>query len=319
MAPETERTVLLHASSMTNTFLKITLSLLLGFSLLWAAGGCERSSNGHPLVGEPIIVSPDSYRDLQELFDSIGYDFGSLDQGVPRIILTRLPDDMNQLDNITEKKRIFFLSLLPMVLMANDEIAYKRSRLKSIVESHEKGAFVTESDREWVKSLARDYRLNGDPLEEPELKNRLLRRVDIIPPSLVLAQAANESGWGTSRFALAANNIFGEWTFIPGTGLVPKDRPEGAKYEVRKFDTLYQSLNSYIRNLNTHQAYRPLRSIRAKMRENDRTPDGVALARGLEKYSSRSGAYVNDIQQMIRQNNLTKLSRVYLDGMDSAP
>ncbi|MFO7982373.1 MAG: glucosaminidase domain-containing protein [Desulfuromonadales bacterium] len=308
---------MLHASSLTITFLKVTFSLLLGGALLGAAGCCEQTSNSHPLVGEPIIVSPDSYRDLQELFDSIGYDFGSIDQGVPRIIMTRLPDDMDQIDNITRKKRIFFLSLLPMVLMANEEIAYKRSRLKTIMESHETGALVTESEREWVRSLARDYRLGGDPLEQPELKNRLLRRVDIIPASLVLAQAANESGWGTSRFALAANNIFGEWTFIPGTGLVPKDRPEGAEYEVRTFDTLYQSLNSYIRNLNTHPAYRPLRSIRAQMRENGQAPNGVALARGLEKYSSRSDAYVNEIQQMIRQNDLINLSRVYLDGMNS--
>jgi len=303
---------------MHNTFLKIALPVLLGVTLLWAAGGCEQRSSSHPLVGEPIIVSPDSHRDLQELFDSLDYDFGSIDHGVPHIILTQLPDDMDQLDDIKEKKRIFFLSLLPMVLMANEEIAYKRSRLKSIIESHERGALVTESDREWAENLASDYRLSGDPLEQPELKIRLLRRVDIIPPSLVLAQAANESGWGTSRFAQAANNIFGEWTFIPGTGLVPRDRPEGAKYEVRKFDTLYQSLNSYMRNLNTHRAYRPLRSIRAGMRENGRTPSGVALARGLEKYSSRSEAYVNDIQQMIRQNDLTKLSRVYLDGMQIA-
>ncbi len=100
---------------------------------------------------------------------------------------------------------------------------------------------------------------------------------------------------------------------------MPKNRPAGAKYEVRKFDNLYQSLISYMRNLNTHRAYRPLRAIRAAMRDKGRQPDGMSLAEGLEKYSSRKTAYVRDIQQMIRQNRLKKLSSAYLKDLGNVP
>lgn len=310
---------MLQIASMETAHSKRAALLIVALCLLCLAGCTEQSPGSQQIIGDPIIVSPDSYRDLQELYDSIDYRLGNIDQGVPRLVLTRLPDDLENLDAITEKKRIFLLSFLPMVLMANEEIAYKRSRLKSIFSRHQKGSLLTPSDRQWLESLTREYRLSGDPLEQPNLKNRLLRRVDTIPPSLVLAQAANESGWGTSRFARVANNIFGEWTFIPGTGIVPENRPEGAEYEVRKFDTLYQSLTSYMRNLNTHRAYRPLRNIRAEMRDNGRDPDGASLARGLEKYSTRRTAYVEEIQQMIRQNNLTRLSSVYLKELKNVP
>lgn len=287
--------------------------------LFWPAGCSEQSSGKQPPIEDPIVVSPDSYEELQKLFDSINYSLENLEKGVPRLVLTQLPEDMKRLSVIPEKKRIFVLSLLPMVLMANEEIDYKRSRLNTLMDRHQRGSLLTQADREWLKSLTREYGLTGNPMEQPGLRKRLLKRVDTIPPALVLAQAANESGWGTSRFAQDANNLFGEWTFIEGAGLVPKNRPEGARYEVRKFDNLYQSVDSYMNNLNTHRAYRPLRSIREKIRDKGRAPDGLSLARGLEKYSSRRTAYVEDIQQMIRQNNLKKLSSVYLKDLKNVP
>ncbi len=143
-------------------------------------------------------------------------------------------------------------------------------------------------------------------------RRKLLKRIDIIPPSLTLAQAANESGWGMSRFAQHANNIFGEWTFTPGTGLVPKGRPEGETYEVRRFKTLYDSIRSYLRNLNTHSAYRSMRTKRLRMRENGLPLTGYSLAGEMKFYSTRRDAYVAEIRQMIRGNHLEKLNDVTL-------
>jgi Bax protein len=133
-----------------------------------------------------------------------------------------------------------------------------------------------------------------------------MRRVDTIPPSLVLAQAANESAWGSSRFAREGNNLFGEWTYKPGTGIIPAGRPAGATYEVRKFSSIYESIRSYMSNLNRNGAYRKLREIREILRDSNQPVTGMSLAQGLAKYSQRGNAYIVEIQAMIRQNKLMR-------------
>ena len=129
---------------------------------------------------------------------------------------------------------------------------------------------------------------------------------------MVLAQAANESAWGTSRFSLVANNLFGQWTFIPGQGIIPKDRPEGETYEVRKFSTVYDSVRSYLLNLNTHQAYQQLRQLRTASRVNGQNPKGLKLAEGLLRYSTRGEDYVKELQAMIRFNQLSRFTTAKL-------
>ncbi|NIP49271.1 MAG: flagellar biosynthesis protein FlgJ, partial [Phycisphaerae bacterium] len=171
---------------------------------------------------------------------------------------------------------------------------------------------MKDGDRERIREIAERYGLRGRPLIDHRIRSLLLRRVDTLPPALVLAQAANESAWGTSRFARLGNNIFGEWTFKPGTGIVPEGRPEGATYEVRKFKSIYQSIRSYINNINRHNAYRNLRRIREKLRKSSKQVTGTALAKGLEKYSQRGEAYVKEIQLMIRQNNLERINTASL-------
>ncbi len=140
----------------------------------------------------------------------------------------------------------------------------------------------------------------------------MLSRVDTIPEDLALAQAANESAWGTSRFSLVANNLFGQWTFIPGQGIIPKDRPEGETYEVRKFSTVYDSVRSYLLNLNTHQAYKQLRQLRTASRVNGQNPKGLKLAEGLLRYSTRGEDYVKELQAMIRFNQLSRFTTAKL-------
>lgn len=261
---------------------------------------------------KPIAVKVDSYKELVQLFSQHRYDFQTLNQGAPALILDTFPEDIASISSIKEKKRLFFLSLLPMVLINNQQIAKERQQVIAYSYRVDHGEILRLDEQKTLREISKRYRLKGDPVNDYATRAELIKRVDIIPEELVLAQAANESAWGTSRFAQLANNIFGEWTFTPGTGIVPVNRPEGAIYEVRKFDSLQASLQSYMRNLNTNRAYRPLRDLRARLRVRGFEVDGTTLAAGLTRYSSRGMAYVRDLRQLMRQNKLARMGEVDL-------
>jgi Bax protein len=137
----------------------------------------------------------------------------------------------------------------------------------------------------------------------------LMERVDVIPTSLVLAQAANESAWGMSRFAREANNMFGQWCFDSGCGLVPARRGVNATHEVKAFASIEESVNAYFLNLNTNSSYQEMREMRAQMRAQGRPLDSMVLARGLTRYSQRGMAYVSELQDIIRVNRLGALDK----------
>lgn len=200
--------------------------------------------------------------------------------------------DMAGLDDlqIVEKKRQFFSTLRPVVEAENARVLELRAK---IIEARDSG-----DTPGWIEDAADDYGVewSGDEW------SRLLGKVDAVPVTLTLAQAANESSWGQSRFAQEGNNLFGEWCFKPGCGIVPQQRPEGEIYEVQSFSTVNHSVRSYIHNINTHNAYRELRAIRAQARASDRDPTGVELAAGLIRYSERGEAYVEEIRATIRRN-----------------
>ncbi|ALC16810.1 putative FlgJ-like protein [Desulfuromonas soudanensis] len=293
-------------------FLPIHGLLLAGVLSL---GSCTEGGQPRSVFGDepnPPVLSPASHEDLSALFSLHDYGWNTLNNGVPPFILNTLPTDLDRVPEISKKKSIFFLSILPMVLMINEEISQERATLLAIFDRLEGGESLSPEDRKVAVELAKKYRIEKNPLTSARTREALLKRVDIIPPSMVLAQAANESAYGTSRFALMANNLFGEWTFIPGTGLVPMNRPEGESYEVRRFRTVYDSVQSYIANLNTHWAYKSLRNKRAKMRREGVPLRGVDLAEGLLLYSTRGEAYVEDIQSIIRKNRLSRLSAAAL-------
>jgi Bax protein len=142
----------------------------------------------------------------------------------------------------------------------------------------------------------------------------MIRRADIIPPSLALAQAAEESGWGTSRFALEGNALFGQWTFAVKGALVPKNRDAGKAHRVRAFTSLLDAVRAYVRNLNTHKAYRHFRRERQALRQADRQLAGTVLARTLSSYSERGNKYVRTIQSIITGNQLQNLDKARLGG-----
>ena len=259
----------------------------------------------------PQSFRPETTAGLQAFFQALDYDWGAIKKGVPPFILEHIPVDIGHTRSIKEKKRAFFMGLLPMVLLANKEIREERKQLLAIL-GRNKARKLTEGDRERIKELAMRYGLRGRPLIDHRIRTQLLQRVDTIPPDLALAQAANESAWGTSRFAQLGNNLFGEWTFKPGTGIVPAGRPPGKTYEVRKFSSLYASIRSYMNNLNSNSAYRLLRNIRYELRKAEKPLTGKELAKGLLRYSQRGEEYIKEIQTMIRQNKLTRFNNTFL-------
>nr|WP_320115572.1 glucosaminidase domain-containing protein [uncultured Desulfuromonas sp.] len=256
-----------------------------------------------------LHLEPTSYRQLIDTFADWGYSWETLDQGVPAFTLDRFPRDMGHIHDVKQKKKLFFLSLLPMIIMQNEAILQQRATLKKLLGS---SAPLTTGQQQWLTLLCHEYRCDGDPISDPQVARQLLTRVDMLPTALVLAQAANESAYGSSRFAQQANNIFGQWTFTPGTGIVPAGRPEGATYEVRKFSNLAASIRSYMNNLNSHQAYRSLREKRYALRQAGAPLEGKKLAEGLLNYSTRRDAYVDEIQTMIRHNRLAQLAALKL-------
>lgn len=200
------------------------------------------------------------------------------------------------------RKQAFFDFMAPLIKRANAAILEDRERLKGLISSQS----IEKNDQAWLKKQAERYGVdNFNPSNQADL-NALLTRIDAIPAALALAQGANESAWGTSRFARQANNYFGQWCFSKGCGLVPKRRNDGASHEVRAFDHPYQSIISYIHNLNSHRTYEKLRQIRAQTRQKGQTPTGLEMAEGLVNYSERKHEYVKELQSMIRYNKLTQ-------------
>jgi len=206
--------------------------------------------------------------------------------------------DFSAYTDVKQKKLDFFLFLLPKVKIANEGILNERRWLTQL-PNH-----IKEDDQASLLALAKKYKVKAD--ETKEIIEQLLTRVDTIPASLVLAQAANESAWATSRFARKGNNLFGQWCYVKNCGLVPKQRGKGQNHEVAQFKSVQQSIESYMRNLNSQYSYEDLRTLRQQLRGSKQVVSGHLLAQGLLKYSTRREAYVEEIQAMIRQNGLAQ-------------
>ncbi len=254
-------------------------------------------------------------RELRRLFAELGYVWPPAPgPSVPRVAVDPLPDDFAWPAEIEHKKRLFFKVLMPLALAENARVLRQRELLLTAIATvSDDGAAIGDDHPAWqqIGSLARDYQLEGEP-NDPALHASLLSRVDAVPVELVLAQAANESGWGDSRFAREGNNLFGVWTFRAGTGIVPAERPEGETYAVRRYETLRASVRSHIFNLNIGHAYEDLRTMRAEMRAQGVILDAIALAGGLERYSIRGQDYIDEIRAIIRVNDLTTAARARL-------
>lgn len=264
-----------------------------------------------PETIRPETIRPETTLGLQALFQTLDYNWAQLENGVPPFILEGIPSDLNGSVSTTDKKLAFFMGLLPMILLANQEIARERENILQIL-ARSRVMETRSGDQKRLEDIMARYGIRGNPLNDHRTRSHLLRRVDTIPPSLVLAQAANESAWGTSRFAQIGNNLFGEWTYRTGSGIVPEGRPDGETYEVRKFSSIFASIRSYMNNLNRNGAYAKLRQIRENLRSTKQPVTGIALAHGLQNYSERGEEYISEIQAMIRHNKLSKVNSASL-------
>lgn len=216
-------------------------------------------------------------------------------------IVTDVPD-FNEYTDVREKKEAFFSFLAPLVQAENARISQERRKLAELSERWSEGLPLSPEQTEWLNQLASRYRSKFDLAEDSEMFRVLFRRVDVVPETLVLVQAANESAWGTSRFALDALNFFGQWCFSEGCGLVPESRNEGANHEVRRFNSVNASVRSYLRNINTHPAYLQLRLLREQRRAASAELRAVDLTAGLLSYSERGEEYIEELNAMIRVN-----------------
>ncbi len=241
---------------------------------------------------------------LDDTFQRIGYDLKAVragDQPVPRVFLAKMPTDMAEIRQAPKRKEIFFRTVLPLVLQANNEILADRERLWRLHTQIAKGQNLAAVDRLWLIVLAERYKVKRGDIAS------LLARVDIVPVSLALAQAAEESGWGTSRFSRQGNAIFGQWTSSGDDGLVPEKRDSGKSHKVKAFKSLLHSVRAYARNLNTHRAYREYRAMRQGLRKNGAALSGRKLAETLTRYSERGEDYVKALRALMTVNKLNRL------------
>ncbi|MFO8032494.1 MAG: glucosaminidase domain-containing protein [Desulfohalobiaceae bacterium] len=278
-------------------------AVLIGFAAASLLQGCQQESTSVDAKPEEIIGQI-------ELPGQEGTEQGSPDQkqestsslpSVPDNINTSLPD-FSQYQDVEKKKRAFFDFLRPIVQAQNLEVLKERAYVLSQWKRFQKGEKLTEKDQERLRKLAKTYRVDAEYTDGKEFFRKMLMHIDKIPVSLALIQAAKESGWGTSYFARKGNNLFGQWCFKQGCGMVPRQRPEGASYEVQTFKDVSESVRLYIQNLHCHPAYQELRVQRYRMRLAGKEPDAQLMAKGLENYSQIGMKYVKTVQKMIRGN-----------------
>lgn len=211
--------------------------------------------------------------------------------------------DFSQYPEGKERKAAFFSYFRPLIEEHNRSIRELRSQL---LTSYQHRQDLSWFARMQVEKVAGEYGMRIFDMDNETHWQTLLKRVDVIPASLALAQAAMESAWGTSRFAREVHNYFGQWCFSKGCGVVPENRDTGARHEVADFDSPEDSVASYFRNINSYYAYRPFRELRARLRSEDKPVTGVELVDGLKFYSERRASYIEELRDFMQQNKLTQ-------------
>jgi Bax protein len=258
-----------------------------------------------------LVMTVGSTKKLSDLFAYMGYHLDTVrDQptSVPRVYLASFPRDLEAVPSIDARKAVFIRTMLPLVLKVNESILLDRGRLLALRSRVDASKPMTAEENAWLQDLSRRYGLDSPDFD------LLLKRVDVIPPSIALAQAAEESGWGTSRFAREANAAFGQYTYDDENGLVPERREDGKRHLIRAYDHLLDGVRSYALNLNTHEAYRQFRRQRAEMRAHGQELDGLTLVPALLAYSEGGQAYVDTVETIIRANDLSPFDRARLRG-----
>ena len=232
---------------------------------------------------------------IKQLFEDTGYNLNDVRKNklVKPVALTLLPQEIKMIENSKKRKEFFIQIVLPLVIEENNNIKLDRKTLFTIINKSNN----SNTEKKWLEKKYKQYGVKSGDLSSLKI------RMDEIPVSLAIAQAAKETGWGTSRFALEGNALFGQWTWS-GEGLKPKEAKEGEKHKVMKFNILQASVRAYQRNINTHSTYKDFRKARAKLRDSNKPLDSIELSKYLNKYAETGNQYVEVLQKIIKQNKL---------------
>jgi len=233
---------------------------------------------------------------IEELFKSTNYNLNDVRKNklVKPIRLDLLPKEIIKIENTKKRKDLFIQIILPLVINENDNIKLDRINLFSILNKNKN----TKTEQEWLNVKFKQYGIVNKDLSTLKI------RMDEVPVSMAIAQAAKETGWGTSRFAQEGNALFGQWTWS-GEGIKPANAEDDSTHKVMRFKILQASVKAYQRNLNTHSSYKDFRSARAELRDEGKKLDSMILTEYLDKYAETGKEYVKILQQIIRQNDLT--------------
>ena len=240
---------------------------------------------------------------IEQLFKDTNYNLDDVRKTklVKPIVLSLLPEEMKMIESSTKKKNLFIKIVLPLILEENNRIKLDRKKLFTVLNKNKN----TNLEKKWLNLKFKQYGVVNKDLSTLKI------RMDEIPVSLAIAQAAKETGWGTSRFALEGNALFGQWTWS-GEGIKPAGADNDTSHKVMKFKILKSSVRAYQRNLNTHSSYKDFRFARAELRDNKMKLDSLILANYLDKYAETGKEYVKILKKIIKQNNLTELDDVKL-------
>tara|TARA_B100000767_G_scaffold211135_1_gene198240 strand:+ start:1227 stop:2351 length:1125 start_codon:yes stop_codon:yes gene_type:complete len=232
---------------------------------------------------------------IEELFKSTNYNLQDVRKNklVKPISLTSLPEEIKQIQNTKKRKNLFIQIILPLIIKENNHIKSDRNKLFNILNKNKN----TRGEKNWLNARFKQYGVINKDLSTLKI------RMDEVPVSMAIAQAAKETGWGTSRFAQEGNALFGQWTWS-GEGIKPSDADDDSTHKVMKFKILQASVKAYQRNLNTHPTYKDFRSTRAELRDENKKLDSLILTGHLDRYAETGKEYVKILQQIIRQNNL---------------
>jgi len=233
--------------------------------------------------------------EIDNLFKEVNYNLKDVRKTklVKPVDIGLLPKEIKNIGNTKKRKEMFIQIVLPLIVKENNKIRIDRKRLFTILNKNSN----TDIEKKWLEKKYKQYGVRKNDL------STLKVRMDEIPVSLAIAQAAKETGWGTSRFALKGNALFGQWTWS-GEGLKPKNADEGKDHKVMKFHSLQLSVRAYLRNLNTHSTYKNLRKARTELRNQNKPLDSLILSKHLDKYAATGGQYIEVLKKIIEQNNL---------------
>jgi Bax protein len=267
----------------------------------------KNSDNGEATNEEDLLFDIFSLNDLEadtvrlsastikQLFEDTDYNLKDVRKKklVKPVALTLLPQEIKMIENTKKRKEFFIQIILPLIIKENNNIRIDRKTLFNIINKSNNSI----SEKKWLEKKYKQYGIKSGDLSSLKI------RMDEIPVSLAIAQAAKETGWGTSRFAQEGNALFGQWTWS-GEGLKPKDAKEGEGHKVMKFNVLQASVRAYQRNLNTHSTYIGFRKARAELRDQGKPLDSLELSKHLNKYAETGNKYVEILQKIIVQNKL---------------